>query len=152
MSSKPLLSDGRQEYLEDRGPDVIEQLRSKIAQLEHRMDSLEGVLDATKRDTVVIVLGLLHQSLKHIASGKFDIMQVETSAQTPSKWEAIKKRLAPRLAEAIDILMLQGPMRRTQLASAMKMDYSNCAKNVIAVMIRQGLIVESGGQLSLKGI
>jgi hypothetical protein len=41
-------------------------------------------------------------------------------------------------------------MRRTQLASAMKMDYSNCAKNVIAVLIRQGLIVERGGMLSLK--
>jgi hypothetical protein len=151
MSSRPLLSSGDAEYIEDRGPDIMEQLRLRISQLERRVESLESALDVTKRDAVVIVLNLLHQSLKHVASGKFDISQIESPAQH-SKWDAIKKRLQPRLAEAIDVLLLQGEMRRTQLASAMKMDYSNCAKNVIAVLIRQGLIVERGGMLSLKGL
>jgi hypothetical protein len=46
--------------------------------------------------------------------------------------------------------MLQGRMRRTQIASALKMDYSNCSKNVIGILVRQGWVVENGGDLSLK--
>ena len=148
--SQPLLDTSLPEY--PQGPDVMDILRSRIRELEHQVETLESRLDLVKRDAVVIVLNLLAKSLKHVASGEFDLDDLPTTGAQPSKWEPIKKRLAPRLAEAIDIFLAQGAMKRTQLSAAMRMDYSNCTKNVIAVLVRQGLLIESGGLLSLKEI
>jgi hypothetical protein len=122
----------------------------RVLELEGRVSDLERRLDTVKRDAVVIVLNLLAKSMKRVAAGEFDIDEVATATSSPSKWDAIKKRLPPRQSEAIDIFLAQGSLRRTQLAAAMKMDYSNCTKNVIAVLVRQGLLIESGGMLSLK--
>lgn len=148
--AQPLLSDGNQEYV-DSGLSNAE-LSARVESLNERIEELEARIEQTKRlkqEAVVALLNLLSQSLKHVASGKFDLEEI-TSDAAPSKWEAIKKRLPPRQAEAIDIFLAQGALKRTQLAAAMRMDYSNCTKNVIAVLIRQGLLIESGGQLSLK--
>lgn len=71
-------------------------------------------------------------------------------ATSSSKWDMIKQRLQPRLASAIDVLLVQSPMSTAQLAAAMRMDRSNCGKNVVAVLLRQGLIVRNGHNLSLK--
>jgi chromosome segregation ATPase len=67
-----------------------------------------------------------------------------------AKWEAIKQKLAPRMREAIDLLLLQKTMKRTQLAAALKMDYSNCSKNVIGILIRQGWVIDGSNGLYLK--
>jgi hypothetical protein len=72
------------------------------------------------------------------------------TTEATDKWTSIKQRLAPRLREAVDILLLQGSMKRTQLAAALKMDYSNCTKNVVTVLKAQGWLVENNGNLSLK--
>jgi DNA-binding transcriptional regulator YdaS (Cro superfamily) len=91
--------------------------------------------------------------MKQIASGEFDIDDLSSASETQSsKWDAIKKKLPPRHAEAIDILMLQGSMRRKQLAAALKMDYSNCSSNLIGPLLRQGWFVDNGGSLSLKDL
>jgi hypothetical protein len=142
------LLEGRQEYVEP-GSD----LGQRIDALEARISDLEAERQRIMRDAVVALLNLLGQSLRHVASGKIDLDTIETSSDSgSSKWEAIKKRLPPRQAEAIDIFLAQGSLKRTQLAAAMRMDYSNCTKNVIAVLVRQGLLIESGGQLSLKDL
>jgi hypothetical protein len=73
-----------------------------------------------------------------------------SGGDSADKWAVIKSRLAPRLREAVDILLLQSSMKRTQLAAAMRMDYGNCAKNVVAVLVRQGWLVDNNGNLSLK--
>lgn len=122
----------------------------RVLELEQKVRELESRIDLVKRDAVVIVLNLLAKSMKHVASGEFDLDDLPSSDASPSKWDAIKKRLQPRLAEAIDVLLLQGSMRRTQLSAALKMDYSNCNKNVIAILLRQGLVKDSGGMLLLK--
>src|SRR5580698_3969091 len=106
----PQLEGHVQEYLDEQGPD-------QITQLHQRIDALEGRLSDVKRDAVIAVLNLLAKSLKHVASGEFDIDEVTTAASSPSKWEPIKKRLAPRLSEAIDIFLAQGSLKRTQLAA-----------------------------------
>ena len=135
---------------------------SQIEELRGEIESLRSELIASKREfataaakierrAIVTVLGIIQTAMHDVASGKFDLSSVQVSSDNAeSKWEAIKQRLAPRLKEAIDILLIQGPMRRTQLASAMKMDYSNCVKNVVAVLIRQGLLIDNGRELSLK--
>jgi hypothetical protein len=76
--------------------------------------------------------------------------QAIMTADSADKWSAIKARLAPRLREAVEMLQLQGSMKRTQIAAALKMDYSNCTKNVIGVLKAQGWLVENNGNLSLK--
>jgi hypothetical protein len=139
--------------MEDQGPDAIAQLNERIGELESRLSDVEADRPAIKREAVVIVLQLLTDSLRHVASAKMkipDISHVENAGGKDARWEAIKNRLAPRLREAVDILLLQGPMKRTQLAAALKMDYSNCTKNVIAVLLRQGIMVENNRELSLK--
>jgi len=143
--TQPLLA-GRQDYVE---PET--EIERRVSAIEVRIVDLEAMQDRAQREAVVGLLNLLAQSLRHVASGKFDLATTE-SAAGPSKWEGIKKRLPPRQAEAIDIFLAQGSLKRTQLAAAMRMDYSNCTKNVIAVLLRQGLLIESGGQLSLKNL
>ena len=136
-------------YVEPDSPVAahVARLEERIADLEAR---LESGLEQVTLNTVVVVLNLLGKSMKHVASGEFDLDDIPIAAEQPSKWNPIKARLAPRLAEAIDIFLAQGSLKRTQLAAAMRMDYSNCTKNVIAILVRQGLLIERGGQLSLK--
>jgi hypothetical protein len=150
MSSPRLLDSGDPQYSEL--PDHVE-LLSRVRELERRLEMLESRLDLVKRDAVVILLNLLVKSMKQIASGEFDIDDLSSASETQSsKWDAIKKKLPPRHAEAIDILMLQGSMRRKQLAAALKMDYSNCSSNLIGPLLRQGWFVDNGGSLSLKDL
>ena len=138
--AQPLLS-GEVEYVEDPGPDVISQLRSEIADMQSGLSALRDEVEAMKS-----IFRRQYAAFQQVLGDD----QVSVSVDTADKWAAIKQRLAPRLREAVDILLLQGSLRRTQLASAMKMDYSNCVKNVVAILVRQGLLVDTGGNLSLK--
>ena len=147
---QPLLS-GHQEYVEDDAESALTQLSERLDELEGRIEKLEADRPSIQREAVVIVLKLLTESLRHVVSGKMDLPNVSLSPSSGNeRWEAIKSRLAPRLREAVDILILQGPMRRTQLAAALKMDYSNCSKNVVGVLLRQGIAIENGGHVTLK--
>jgi hypothetical protein len=135
-------------------PVAVAQLAERIDSLEERIEELEAVIPQIKRDAVVIVLSLLTESLRHVASGKMDIPDVShatSGSGQDARWDAIKARLRPRLKEAVDILLVQGPMRRTQLAAALKMDYTNCTKNVITVLVRQGIVIENAArEIQLK--
>src|ERR1017187_2580496 len=117
---QPLL-EGHQEYVQDRGPDVIEQLTRRIDALENRIDELEADRPTIKRDAVVIVLSLLTESLRHVASGKMDIPDVSHAAmaapQFDPRWDAWKQKLGAGQAPAriIDALLTHGPLNRTQL-------------------------------------
>lgn len=144
--AQPLL-EGNVEYMESASNS-----EQRIDALESRISELEAAQHQVKRDAVVALLNLLGQALRQVASGKIDLETLETPSAGPSKWEAIKKRLPPRQAEAIDIFLAQGSLRRTELAAAMKMNYTNCATNVIAVLVRQGLLLDRGGQLQLKDL
>lgn len=140
MSSRPLLNPAPQEYVLDR---------EELGELRMRIDTLESELKHVKREAVIALLTLLGAALKDIAAGKYEIAETPQSSDG-HKWEGIKQRLQPRMRDAIDVLLLQGTMKRTQLAAALQMDYSNCTKNVIGVLIRQGWIVDNNGDLSLK--
>ena len=135
----PLLSDGSQEYVET-GSDLgnqIEDLKRQFAGFT--LETLKQVTDLKSR------ISRIEHGMA-IACGDSPVAISDSS----NKWEAIKTRLPPRLREAVDILLLQGSMKRTQLASALKMDYSNCTKNVVTVLKAQGWLIEQNGELSLK--
>ena len=139
------LLNGEVEYV-DSEPAIDHAFADRVGDLEDRIAVLEEKLATVKRDAVVALLNMLSESMRHIASSKMDI----PAQATNSKWDVIKNRLQPRLREAVDILLIQGPMKRTQLSAALKMDYSNCSKNVVAILLRQGLMIEVGGNLTLR--
>ena len=94
-----------------------------------------------------------HQEQEYVEPGSDlgdELEMLRSQLAESNKWDAIKVRLAPRLREAVDVLLLQGSMKRTQLAAALKMDYSNCTKNVVQVLKSQGWLVENNGNLSLR--
>lgn len=130
---QPLLS-GEVEYVnEEQAPDQIEMLRAEIVELRDELNGIKSIM-------------LRQYSAYRQEFGE----QTVTSSDAGDKWNSIKQRLAPRMRDAVDILLLQGSMKRTQLASALRMDYSNCNKNVIGILIRQGWMIDNNGNLSLK--
>lgn len=139
--------------LEEDNRDLQKQVAEARRELEvQRSESTRAVGELRRQ------LSPLYTALRMVFGEIDSVLPVDESAPTnqaaghgrEGKWDAIKQRMAPRLREAVDILLLQGSMKRTQLAAALKMDYSNCTKNVVGIMLRQGWLVDNGGNLSLK--
>lgn len=135
----------------------IETLNNRIADLEGELDVARAeARRATQQATRAMAnlhrqLSPLYQALQMVF-GELDAVGVDEAPSQGSnpKWEAIKQRMAPRMRETIDLLLLQGAMQRTQIAAALRMDYTNCTKNVIGILMRQGWLVEHGGKIALK--
>lgn len=137
----------------------IGELEEENDHLSTRVRDLEMELSRTKRENQRAIAAL-RQILSPLRSGinaifgEMDAIGGEALSETPAKnakWEAVKQRLSPRLREVIDLLLIQGTMGRKQIAAALKMDYSNCTKNVIGILIRQGWLIDSGRDgVSLK--
>lgn len=138
--------------LEGGGGEHAPSLTERITELEQQIQLLHAELAHTRKDCEKAILKLLSPLYKALrpAFGDLDPVAGLDEGSAEGKWEAIKPRLAPRMREAIDILLMQGSMKRTQLAAALKMDYSNCTKNVVGILLRQGWLVDNGGNLSLK--
>lgn len=137
MVSRPMLTEG--EYVMSADHEV-EQLRANFLSFIQATGERIQLLEER--------LARIEQGLSHAAGD--GTVTVPVQVQSPDKWQQIKQRLPPRLAQAIDVLLLQGSMSGTQLAAAMRMDRSNCSKNVVQILLRQGLIVRNGRELSLK--
>ncbi len=134
--NQPLLNGTVESEYVDPGSDLgdeIESLRAQVTEMQEELSLVKGVL--------LRQYGAFKASL-----GDQAIVTTDAS----DKWAAIKQRMAPRMREAVEVLLLQGSMKRTQLAAALKMDYSNCNKNVIQILLRQGWMVDNNGNLSLK--
>jgi hypothetical protein len=126
---------------------AFDPMLERIARLE---DKVAEMRQSIQREAVVLLLNVLHLAMRDIAAGKYGVDAPVNSPAGADKWQAIKSRLAPRLRECVDLLLIQKHMKRTQIAAAMKMDYSNCTKNVIGALLRQGLLQDNNGELSLK--
>jgi hypothetical protein len=126
---------------------AFDPMLERISRLEDKVAEMRSTI---QRDSVVLLLNVLHQAMRDIAAGKYGLDAPVNSPAGGDKWQAIKSRLAPRLRECVDLLLIQKHMKRTQIAAAMKMDYSNCTKNVIGALLRQGLLQDNNGELSLK--
>jgi hypothetical protein len=155
MSATPLLLNGKSEPQYGEGPDVVTVMRGQINRLERRLDDVEASRDLIKRDAVVIVLNMLAKSLRMVASGELDLDITDGAvavAGVNPRWDAIKRSLPPRLAQAIDVLLTQGPKTNMQLAAAMRMDRTNCNNNVTLKLKQMGLIVKNGNEYSVKDL
>lgn len=149
---QPLLS-GHQEYVEDSAIDpAIAALHDRVDGLESRIDELEALAPKIKRDAVVMLLSLLTESLRHVASGKMDISEPAANLQSSSsKWDAIIQQYSGnRIGDVLKILLLHGPMNQNQIAAALRTDPSNMSKNIIPKVKALGLIVKNGNFWTLK--
>src|SRR2546430_5925772 len=103
----------------------IASLRRQLAQMDEalRLERIKtGAIESGVRRLKSATTPLFHAL--QLIHGEIEAMGIDGNSPQvggDQKWEAIKQRLAPRLREAVDILLLQGPMRRTQLAAALKM-------------------------------
>lgn len=145
--------------------DADGQLRRENLRLHEELRLTNLALSQAQSDKAGIVRGVeevrntlspLYRSLRLL----FGEIEAVTGAESPaitgngtanlSRWEAIKQRNPGRIAQAIDVLLLHGAMSTNQLAAAMRMDRSNCSKNVVVKMKSMGLIIKTGHEFSLK--
>jgi len=80
-------------YEELPEPDPLEE---RIARLETKVAELR---QSIQKDSVVLLLNILHQAMRDIAAGKYGIDSTATPANDGDKWSTVKSRLAPRLRE-----------------------------------------------------
>lgn len=131
-------------------------LRRQLAQLDEalRLERIKtGAIEAGVRklrsSTLQLfrALQLIHGQIDETG---IDAQVANDGPAANSKWDAIKQRNPGRIAEAIDTLLVHGAMSVSQLAAAMRMDRSNCSRNVAGKLMRMGLVVRNGNALSLK--
>lgn len=153
---KPLLLEGGE--VDTRDAD-IERLTNRVAELEDELDVARAEAKRATQQASRAMGNLrrqltpLYQALQMVF-GELDAVgggdEAAPSQVGNPKWDTIKARLAPRLRETVDLLLIQKSMRRKEIAAALRMDYTNCTKNVIGVLMRQGLLIENGQGVSLK--
>lgn len=140
--------------VEGAGLDEIQRLNDRIEELEAEL-RLARLQAANAKREATLAMGNLKKQLSplyralQMVFGELEAVGDDMQGGG-GKWDVVKQRLAPRLREAVDLLLIQGSMKRTQMAAALKMDYSNCTKNVIGALLRQGLLTDDNGQLRLK--
>lgn len=150
--SNTLLLNGE---VEGAGLEEIQRLNDRIEELEAELRLARLQAANAKRDAALAMgnlkkqLSPLYRALQMVF-GELEAVGDDLPQGGGGKWDVVKQRLAPRLREAVDLLLIQGSMKRTQMAAALKMDYSNCTKNVIGALLRQGLLTDDNGQLRLK--
>jgi hypothetical protein len=72
------------------------------------------------------------------------------AAEGGDKWNYWKARFPGRPAEVIDLLLVQGEMNLSQLASVLRCDRSNLSKQAIFKLNKAGLIIKNGNNFSLR--
>jgi len=147
------LNDGTQHYV-DPGSD----LEDRIAALERQVVELESSREQVKRDAVLLVLNLLGQSLRHIASGQMDIPDTPSVVQgvplasaKSEVWNAWKSRLGIPCGKIIDALLTHGKLTSTQISIATGIQSGNVATYIYRIN-KAGILNKNGKEFSLKSI
>lgn len=142
--------------------------RDRLAYLEEEVERLTAALADSKMELSRVKreqgqsIAMLRQQLSPLYKALQDVfgemdtiggsetVAVNVTGNGNSKWEFWKKRYGGRIAEAIDLLTIQGSMNSKQLSHALRCDPRTLAKSVIYPMNQSGLINKNGGNFSLK--
>lgn len=148
--SSPLLLNGHAEFR-----DETPALRREIERLVSELRRTEGELKQAQNEALAArqATGNLRRLLAPLW-GEVQALGGDSAVApiTSDKWEFWKKRFPGRIAEAIDLLLVQKQMNSTQLKSALKCDPRTLAKSVIYPLNQAGLLIKNGGMFSLKEI
>jgi hypothetical protein len=131
--------DEQIQMLEDQLRDARSQVLALEAKLEHVRKRMSPLYE-------------LYQSLQAVFDKSGVIVPTGTGTDTITKWEFWKKRYPGRVAEVIDLLLIQREMNGSQLCSALKCDPRTLSAKVIYPLNKAGLINKNGGRYSLKEI
>jgi hypothetical protein len=116
----------------------IRMLRDELAKMQNQTD---GAAVSELRQTLTPLFHSLQKLFKAIDAcdgGQGPTVQVG-GASDNAKWEFWKRRYPGRIADTIDILMLQ-PMNTTQLAHALKCDKRTVTNNIVYTLNKAGLL------------
>jgi hypothetical protein len=153
----PLLITG--EVMDDRDTTIHQLQDTNRMQVEEIRSLRDEIIKLRSENSRAIAslrktLTPLHRSLLQLF-GEMDAIDggntqaAGVGSTDNSKWDFWKRRYPGRIAEAIDILMLQ-PMNTKQLSHALKCDPRTLTSKVIYPMNQSGLLNKSGGMFSLK--
>lgn len=144
MSSRPLLETTLVEEPSTRD------LERRIKSLEDEVANLRQSVTRAAQEGVKVMLRQMFAPLHNATSVLVGEAKVTESAQqTNGKWEAIKQRVGPKLAEVIDLLMVQGPMTVSQIAAATRCS-GEAARQRMDKLRGQGLVEKNGAHFNLK--
>jgi hypothetical protein len=128
----------------------------RIAELELELQE-ERMNNAASRASVEALrntLMPLYQALQRVY-GHIDAMGVNSNGAAPANdstrkvWESWKQKLGGKTSQAIDVLLMHGPMTQAQLRIQL-----GCATrtvtNVVGALNRAALINKANGKISLK--
>jgi hypothetical protein len=146
-------------HIDDRDT-IIAGLKAQLAEVREELrmerkksDGIEPALKEIQRVTLPFynILRAVHGELDSLGiTNSGATVSASTSPAHDSRWDAIKSRLAPRLREAVDVLLVHGRMNTTQLAAALKTSRGNCADNIVQKLKTMGIIIKDGRDYSLK--
>lgn len=135
---------------------LLQQKNERIAELEEQLR-----LEKTRNYTIEIsarnlqnILTPLYNAVGGIL-GHIEAMEISSgsgTATSPAKrevWTSWKQKLGGKTADAIDVLLMHGPMTHTQLRIQLKCATRTCT-NVVGALNRAGLIDRANGKISLK--
>lgn len=142
----------------------IESLQRELYQKNLRIQELEQELNKEKTRSYAVeisaanlrtILLPLYNAIGGIL-GHVEAMDITTDGRASTKpaskaWESWKQKLGGKTAEAIDALLLHGPMTQAQLRIQL-----GCATrtvtNIVGALKRAALIEKANGKISLKEV
>lgn len=143
MSSRPLLETSLVDEVDSGG------LERRVERLEREVANLkQSAMEAAKQG-VEIMLRRMFSPLHKATSVLVGDALVDDGVQSNGKWEVIKQRMGPRLAEVIDLLLVQGPMTTSQIAAATRSS-GEAARQRLDKLRGQGLVEKNGQNFFLK--
>jgi hypothetical protein len=141
-------------------PDFRSQENSYQRLLMEQQDRIQALEEELRQEKakhramaeLKITLTPLYKALQMVF-GHLDTMGVDPSAPGPSKhaaaWDSWKKKLKGLNAQAIDVLLLHGPMNQTQLRIQLSCA-SRSVTNIVGTLNKAGLINKVDGKIGLK--
>lgn len=143
MSSLPLLETRLVEEPDSR------ELERRVTRLEAEIANLKQSAMKAAQEGVEIMLRRMFAPLHKATSVMVGEITTDETLQSSGKWDAIKQRVGPKLAEVIDLLLIQGAMTTTQIANATRCS-GEAARQRMDKLRGQGLVEKNGGHFSLK--
>lgn len=126
-------------------------LREELRQERQKRSAMESGALALR-----LTLNPLFTALQQIY-GQIDSMDIAAPGAVPvtdakkKVWDSWKQKLGGLTGEAIEVLLVHGPMTTTQLRIQLKCA-TRSATDVVYKLNRAGLITKAGGKITLKEI
>lgn len=143
MSSRPLLEAAPVEEA------TLAEIERRLKRLESEVSGIKQAAMEAAQQGVEIMLRRMFAPLHKATSVMVGETKSGGASDSEGKWEIIKQRIGPKLAEVIDLLLIQGPMSVSQIAAATRSS-GEAARQRMDKLRNQGLVDKNGTHFSLR--